>query len=60
MQRTKFHLLKKNIVAVVSMDAENFTYLSVYYGKKHYSARLKRVTVMFTKETCLAFVEIER
>ena len=53
MQRTKFHLLKKNIMPVVSMDAENFTYLSVYYGKKHYSARLKRVTVMFTKETCL-------
>ena len=35
------------------MDAENFTYLSVYHGKKHYSARLKRFIVMFTKETCL-------
>ena len=35
------------------MDAENFTYLSVYRGKKHYSARLKHSIVMFTKKTCL-------
>ena len=26
--------LKDNITLVVSMDAENFTYLSVYHGKK--------------------------
>ena len=35
------------------MDAENFTYLIVYHGKKHYSGRLKRFIVMFTKETYL-------
>ena len=34
------------------MDAEHFTYLSVYHGRKTYSARLKRF-IMFTKETCL-------
>ena len=45
--------LKNNITAVVSMDAENFTHLLVYHGKKHYSARLKCFIVMFTKETCL-------
>ena len=45
--------LKNNITAVVSLDAENFTHLSVYHGKKHYSARLKGFIVMFTKETCL-------
>ena len=44
--------LKNNIMPVVSMDTENFTYLSVYHGKKQYSARLKRF-IMFTKETCL-------
>ena len=35
------------------MDAENFTYLSVYHDKKHCAARIKRFIVMFTKETCL-------
>ena len=45
--------LKKNITYVVSMDAEDFTYLPVYHGKKHYSARLKRFIVMFTKKACL-------
>ena len=29
---------KNNITPVISMDAESFTYLSVYHGKKHYSA----------------------
>ena len=32
------------------MDAES---LSVYYGKKHYAARLKRFIVILKKETCL-------
>ena len=41
--------LKSNITPVVTMDAETFTYLSDYHGKKHYSARLKRFIVMFTK-----------
>ena len=44
--------LKNNIMPVASVGTENFTYLSVYHGKKHYSARLKRF-IMFTKETCL-------
>ena len=45
--------LKNNITPVVSMDAENFTYVSVYHGKKHYVARLNRFIVMFSKKTCL-------
>ena len=43
-----FTSLKNNITPVVSMDAENFTYLSVYHGKKNYAAQLKRFIVILT------------